>query len=90
MREEKKLRIFEYKIDRKIFGPKTDEQIDEWRKLHDVELGNLYGNADIIRTLKSRGLRWAGHVARMGDGRRTQKILLGKPEPKIRWEDNIF
>ena len=65
--------------------------------LGNVELHNLYRNADIIKTLKSRRLRWAGHVARMGDGRRAHKILLGKPEgtrprgrPKIRWEDNII
>ena len=81
----------------KIFGPKRDEQTGEWRKLHNVELHNLYGNADIIKTLKSRGLRWAGHVARMGYGRRAHKILLEKPEgthpcgkPKISWEDNII
>ena len=86
------MRVFENKILRKIFGPKRDEQTGEWRKLH-----NHYGNADIIRTLKSRRLRWAGHVARMEDGRRAQKLLVGKPEgkrprgrPKMRWEDNII
>ena len=62
-----------------------------------MELHNLYGNADLIRTIKSRRLRWAGHVERKGDGRRAHKFLLGKPEgkrlrgrPKIRWEDNII
>ena len=64
--------MFENKILRKIFGPKRDEQKDEWRKLHIVELHNLYGNADIIKTLTSRILRWAGHVARMGVEKGTQ------------------
>ena len=81
---------------RKIFGPKRDEQIGECRKLHNVKLHNLYGNADITTTLKSHKLRLAGHVARMGDRRSAHKFLLGNPErtysrgmPKIRWEDNI-
>ena len=85
------------KILRKIFGSKRDKQTGEWRKLHNMELHNLYGNADIIRTLKSRRLRWAGHLAWIEYVRRAHKILLGKPEgnhprdrPKIRWEDNII
>ena len=71
-----KLRVFKNKTLRKIFGPKGEEQIDGWRKLHNVELHNLYENADIIRTLKSRRFRWAVYVARMGDGRRAHKLLL--------------
>ena len=57
-----------------------NKQTGEWRRLRNIELRNLCGNADIIKPLKSYRLRWAGHVARMGDGRRARKILLGKPE----------
>ena len=74
------MRVFENKIVRKIFGTKRDEQTGNWRKLHKVELHNLYGNADIMRTFKSRRLSCAWHIARMGDGRRVHKILLGKAE----------
>ena len=70
LKEEKKLRVFENKILRKISVPKRDKQADEWKKMHNVELHNLYGNAEIIRKLKSHRLRWSGHVQRMGDGRR--------------------
>ena len=76
---------------RKIFSPKRGEQTCEWKKLNNVELHNLYGNAD-IRRLKSRRLWWAGHVVRMGNKRRATQLLLGKPEgkrpcggSKIRW-----
>ena len=71
--------VFENKILREILGPKGDEQIGKWRKLHNLEIHNLYGNADIIRMLKSHRFRWAGHVARMGDGRRAE----GKPEGRV-------
>ena len=89
--------IFENKILRNIFGIKRDEQTGEWRKSHNLKFHNPYGNSDIIRTLKSRILRWMRHVARMGDGRIAHKILLEKREgklpldrAKIRWEDNII
>ena len=75
-----KIARFGNKILRNIFGPKRDKQTGEWRKLHNLELHNLYGNGDIIKTLMSCRLRRAGHVERMGDGRRAHKILLGKPE----------
>ena len=94
--EEKRLRVFENKVLRKIFGPKRDEETGEWRRLHNTELKDLYGKPDIIRTIKSRRLRWAGHVARMGDERGVRKILEGKPEgkrpvgrPRMKWENNI-
>ena len=97
LKEEKKLRIFENKIARKIFGPRKDEQRDEWRKLHNLELYNLYGIPDIIRTLRLRRLQLARNVARMGNGRRAHKFLVGKSEgtrprgrSKIRWEDYII
>ena len=82
LREEKRLRVFENKVLRKIFGPKRDEETGEWRRLHNTELKDLYGKPDIIRKIKSHRLRWAGHVARMGDERGVRKILEGKPEGK--------
>ena len=94
--------MFESKILRKIFDSKGDEQTDEWRKFHNLELHNLYAYGNprtcIIRILKSRRLQWGGgkgHLAWMGDGRRAHKLLLGKLEgsyphgrPKIRWKGN--
>ncbi|KAJ4435415.1 hypothetical protein ANN_18030 [Periplaneta americana] len=81
---------------RKIFGAKRDEVTGEWRKLHNTELHALYSSPDIIRNLKSRRLRWAGHVARMGESRNAYRVLVGRPEgkrplgrPRRRWEDNI-
>jgi hypothetical protein len=67
---------------RRIFGPKGDEVTRQWRKLHNGELHNLYSSPDIIRQIKSRRMRWAGHVARMGEGRNLYSILVGKPEGK--------
>ncbi|KAJ4436661.1 hypothetical protein ANN_16792 [Periplaneta americana] len=96
LREEQRLRVFENKILRKIFGAKSDEVTGEWRKLHNTELHALYSSLDIIRTIKSRRLRWAGHVARMGESRNAYRVLVGRPEgkralgrPRRRWEDNI-
>ncbi|KAJ4435328.1 hypothetical protein ANN_17938 [Periplaneta americana] len=82
LREEHRLRMFENKVLRKIFGVKGDEVTGEWRKLHNAELHALYSSPDIIRNIKSRRLRWAGHVAR-----REGKRRLGRP--RRRWEDNI-
>jgi hypothetical protein len=88
--------VFENRVLRRIFGPKRDEVTGEWRKLHDVELHNLYSSSDIIRQIKSRRMRWAGHVARMGEGRNVYRVLVGKPErkrplgrPRRRWEFGI-
>ncbi|KAJ4435904.1 hypothetical protein ANN_18524 [Periplaneta americana] len=90
------LRVFENKVLRKIFGAKRDEVTGEWRKLHNTELHALYSSPDIIRNIKSRRLRWAGHVARMGESRNAYRVLVGRPEGKRplgrsrrRWEDNI-
>jgi hypothetical protein len=79
----------------KIFGPKREED-GSWRKLHNDELHSLYSSPNIFRVIKSRRLRWAGRVARMGEGRDVYRVLVGKPEgmrplgrPRRRWEDNI-
>ncbi|KAJ4437783.1 hypothetical protein ANN_13721 [Periplaneta americana] len=84
------------KVLRKIFGAKRDEVTGEWRKLHNTELHALYSSPDIIRNIKSRRLRWSGHVARMGESRNAYRVLVGRPEgkrplgrPRRRWEDNI-
>jgi hypothetical protein len=82
LREEHRLGVFENRVLRKIFGPKRDEVTGEWRELHNEELHNLYSSPDIIRQVKSRRMRWAGHVARMGEDRKVYKVLVGKPEGK--------
>jgi hypothetical protein len=74
LREEHRLRVFENRILRRIFGPKSDEVTGEWRKLHNEELHNLYSPPDIIRKVKSRRMRWAGHVARMGEEKNVQSF----------------
>jgi hypothetical protein len=76
LREEHKLRVFENRVLRRIFGPKREEVTGEWRKLDIVELHNLYSSPDIIRQIKSRRMRWAGHVARMGEGRNVYRVLV--------------
>ena len=89
LREERKMRVFENMVLRRIFGPRRDEVTGEWRRLHNEEL-------NIVRVIKSRRMSWAGHVARMGDEREVYRVLVGKPEgkrplgrPRRRWVDNI-
>jgi hypothetical protein len=82
LREEHRLRVFENRVLRRVFGPKKDEVMGEWRKLHNEELHNLYSSPDIIRHIKSRRMRWAGHVAHMGEERKLYKVLVGKPQRK--------
>ncbi|KAJ4437952.1 hypothetical protein ANN_13891 [Periplaneta americana] len=96
LREERRLRLFENKVLRKIFGAKRDEVTGKWRKLHNTELHALYSSPDIIRNIKSRRLRWAGHVAHMSESRNAYRVLVGRLEgkrplgrPRRRWEDNI-
>ena len=96
LREERRLRVFENRVLRRVFGPKRDEVTGEWKKLHNEEPGDLYSLPNIVRVVKSRRMRWAGHVALMGEGRGVHKVLVGKPEgkrplesPRRRWEDNI-
>jgi hypothetical protein len=72
--------VFENRVLRRIFGPKRDEMTGGWRKLHNEELHNLYSSLNIIRMNKSSRMRWAGHVARMGEKWNAYRILMGKPE----------
>jgi hypothetical protein len=95
-REEHRLRVFENTFLRRIFVPKRDEVTGEWRKLHSEELHNLYSFPDIIRQVKSMRMRWARHVARMGEERKVYKVLVGNPEgkrplgrPRRGWENGI-
>jgi len=81
---------------RRIFGPRRDEVTGEWRRLHNEELNDLYSLPNIVRVIKSRRTRWAGHVARMGEETGVYRVLVGKPEgkrplgiPRRRWVDNI-
>jgi hypothetical protein len=96
LREERRLRVFENRVLRRIFGPKRDEVTGGWTKLHNEELHGLYSSPSIVRVIKARRMRWAGHVARMGEVRDAYNILVGRPEgrrplvrPRHRWEDNI-
>jgi hypothetical protein len=74
--------VFEDKVLRRTFGPKSDRVTEGWRKLHNEELHNLYSSPSIIRIIKSRRIRWAGHVARMVEKRNVYRLLVGKPERK--------
>jgi hypothetical protein len=88
--------VFENRVLRRIFGPRRDEVTGEWRRLHNAELNGLYSSPNIVRVIKSGRVRWAGHVARMGEERGAYKVLVEKPEgkrplgrPRRRWVDNI-
>jgi hypothetical protein len=96
LREEHRLTVFENRVLRRIFGPKRDEMTGGWIKLHNEELHGLYSSPSIVRVIKARRMRWAGHVARMGEVRGAYNILVGRPDvrrplgrPRRRWEDNI-
>jgi hypothetical protein len=96
LKKERRLWVSENRVLRRVFGPKRDEVTGEWRKLHNEELNDLYSLPNIVRVVKSRRMRWAGHVERMGEDRSVYRVLVGKPEgkrplgrPKRRWEDNI-
>jgi hypothetical protein len=82
LREEHKLRVLENRVLRRIFWPKRDGVTEGWRKLYNEELHNLYSSLSMIRIIKSRTTRWAGHVARMGEKRNEYRLLVGKPEGK--------
>jgi hypothetical protein len=95
LEEEDRLRVFENGVLRRIFGPMREED-GSWRELHNDELYDLYSLPNIVRVIKSRRMRWAGHVARMGEGRGVHRVLVRRSEgkrplgrPRLRWEDNI-
>jgi hypothetical protein len=94
LREESRLRVFGNRVLRRVFGPKRDEVTREWRKLRNEELSDLYSLPNIVRVVKSRRMSWAGHVARMGEGRGVYRVTVRRPEGKSplgrhrhRWED---
>jgi len=96
LREKRRLRVYENRVLRRIFGPNRDEITGVWRKLHKEALNDLYSSTNIIRVLKSRRMVWAEHVARMGERRDVYGVVVGKPEgmrplgrTKYTWEDNI-
>jgi hypothetical protein len=80
LREEHRLRVFENRVLRRIFRPKRDEVTGEWRKFRNEELRDLYSSLSLIRIIKSRRMRWAGHIARMGEKSNAYRLLVGKPE----------
>jgi hypothetical protein len=95
LREEHRLRVFENRVLKRIFGPKREED-GSWKNLHNDELHSLYSSPNIVRVIKLRRMRWAGHVARMGEGRGVYRVLVVRPEgkrplgrPRRSWEDNI-
>jgi hypothetical protein len=95
LREEHRLRVFENRVLRRIFGLKRDKVTGEWRKLHNKELRDLYSSPSIIRIIKLRMMKWVGHVARIGEKRNAYRLLVGKPKrkrplgrPRCRWVDN--
>jgi hypothetical protein len=97
LREERRLKVSENRVLRRVFGAKRDEVTGEWRKLHNEELNDLYCSPTILRVIKLRRMRCAGHVERMSLSRRIYRVLMGKPEgnrplgrPRHRWEDNIM
>jgi hypothetical protein len=96
LREEQRLRVFENRVLRRIFGPKRDEETGDWTKLHNEELHNLYSSTNIVIMMKSRTMRWAGHLERIREKRNAYRILVGKSEgkrllgrPRCRRVDNI-
>jgi hypothetical protein len=80
LKEENRLRLFENRVLRRIFGPRRDEVTGDWRKLHNEELTNLYSSLNIIGTMKSKRVRWVGHVARVGEKRNAYGIFVGNSE----------
>jgi hypothetical protein len=95
LKEEDGLRVFENRVVRRISGPEREED-RSWKKLHNDELHSQYSSLNIVRVIKSRRMRWEGHVARIEEGRNVYRVLVGRPEgksllgrPRCRWKDNI-
>jgi hypothetical protein len=86
LREEHRLRVFENRVLRRIFGSKRDEVTGEWRKLRNGELHDMYSSPDIIKQIKSRKMRWAGHVARMGEGRNVSWWERPKEKDRLKYQ----
>jgi len=96
LREERKLMVFENMVFRRMFGPRRDEITEEWRRMHNEKLNDLYSSPNIVRVIKSRRMRWGGHVTLMGEVRGMYRVLVGKPDgrrplgrPRRKWVDNI-
>ena len=96
LREERRLKVFENRVLRRIFGHKRGEETGEWRKLHNEELNDLYSSPNVVRVIKARRMKWVGHVVHMGERRGIYRVLVGRPEGKRplgrrrhRWEDNM-
>jgi hypothetical protein len=96
LREKHILKVFENRVLRRIFGPKRDEVTGEWKKLHNVELRDLYSSPSVLRIIKSKRMRWTVHVERMQGKKNAHMLFVGKPEgkrplgrPRLRWVDNI-
>jgi hypothetical protein len=96
LRKERRLRVFENRVLRRVFGLKRNQVTGDWRKFHNEELHNLYSSPKSVRVIKTRRIRWTGHVALMGEGRGVYRVLVGKPKgkrplgrPKRRCENNI-
>ena len=87
LREERKLRVFENRVLRRIFGPRRDEVTGEWWRLHNEGLNDLYSSPNIVRLVKSRRMRWVGHVARMVEGRGVHRVLWGNLRERDHWGD---
>jgi len=97
LREEMKLRVFVNMVLRRIFGPRREEVTEEWRRIYNEQLNDFYSSTNFVRLIKSRTMRWAGHVALIGEEKGVYRVLLGKPErrrilgsPRRRWVDNIW
>jgi len=96
MREERKFRVYQSMMLRRIFRPRRDKVAGEWRRFHTEELNDLYPSPNFVRVIKSRRMRWAGHVAHMCEEKGVYRFLVGKPDgkrllgrPRRRWVDNI-
>ena len=87
LREERKLRVFENMVLRRIFGHRMDEVTGEWRRLHNEELNDLFSSPNIVRVIKTRRMGWAGHVTRMGEKRGVYRVLLGNRREGDHWGD---